>query len=512
VKVARTLDALAVGLGGLCLAILGTGGFTIGTLALTRAEDVVVALAILLGVRAFVWPYKLPHVRPEQAVLGGVIAYAVLMGFIVVTRHQALRTHALDLGYYVQLVSNMARGFGAYVTLPPMHAFGDHLSPVFYAFVPIAWVWPGAVPLLLAQTFALAAGALAVFGLARRRLKDGGVAAALALLYLVNPSLHGVNIRDIHPQAFAIALVPAAALAFDRRRYGWCALALAVTLSGREDAAIVGVGFGIWMAVARGRWLAGAVVAAVSVGILAVDVKFVMPYFRGEPYPHLQRHAYLGLSLPDILLSLVARPWRWLPVVVTVPKLTYLLAMLAPLGFLPLFAPRVLAAALPVLAVNLLSLDPVLFHHRSQYTAFVLPFLVLAAIDGYRNLRVTLVRHPVSWLTPATAVALGFVVSVVLTARTVNDLTVTRWLLDPAQRAAHHLMAQVPRDPPASVNERLVPHLGARREIYIFPSGVPESEWLLELASNAPKVPPGYLMVACEGPWMLWRRAAPPAR
>lgn len=505
--VARALDALAIGLGALSVAILGTGGFRLGALALTRAEDVIIALAILVGIRAFFWPIRLAHVRPESAVIGGVLAYAVLMGFIVVTRHHALRTHALDLGYYVQLVSNMARGYGAYVTLPPMHAFGDHFSPVFYALVPFAWVWPGAVPLLLVQTFALAAGAVAVFGFARLRLKDSGVAAAFAVLYLLNPSMHGVNIRDIHPQAFAIALVPAAALAFDRRRYGWCAVALALTLAGREDAAIVGVGFGIWMAVARGRWLAGAAVAAASIGILVVDVKLVLPYFRGEPYPHLQRHAYLGGSLPEILISLVARPWRWLPVLATLPKLTYLVAMLAPLGFLPLFAPRALAGALPVLALNLLSLDPVLFHHRSQYTAFLLPFLVIAAIDGYRNLRIALVRRPVSWLTPATVVALGFVVSVVLTSRTFNDLGVSKWLLETPQRAAHQLMAQVPPDVPASVNERLVPHLGARREIYIFPAGVPKSEWVLDLATMAPQLPPGYLMVAREGPWMLWRRA-----
>jgi len=277
-------------------------------------------------------------------------------------------------------------------------------------------------------------------------------------------------------------------------------------LAGREDAAIAGIGFGVWIAVARGRWVVGALVAAACVGVLAIDVKFVMPWFRGEPYPHLHRHAWLGHSFGEILFSLVARPWRWIPVVLTVPKLTYLLAMLAPLGFLPLLAPRTLVAVLPPLAVNLLSLDPVLVHHRSQYTAFVLPFLVLAAIDGCRQLRVAVARGRVTWPTPATAIALGFVVSCVLTARTVNDLTVTRWLLDGSQRAAHRLMVQVPAGVPASVNERLVPHLGARRAIYIFPAGLSESEWVLELASQAAQVPPTFLMVAREGPWTLWRR------
>src|SRR3989442_7205234 len=71
----------------------------------------------------------------------------------------------------------------------------------------------------------------------------------------------------------------------------------------------------------------------------------------------------------------------------TLPKLVYLAAMLVPLGFLPLLAPRALAAALPGLAMNLLSLDPVLFNYRSQYQSFVLPFFVLASVDGYARLR-----------------------------------------------------------------------------------------------------------------------------
>ena len=502
---ARLLDALAVGLGAVALAILVTGGFTVAGVPLDRAEDVVVALTILVGIRAILVKYHLPPVRPLHAVIGGVIAYGVLMSFVVVTRHQALRTHALDLGYYVQLVWNISRGHGAYVTLPPMHAWGDHFSPVFYLFAPLGWIVPGASALVVAQTAILAAGAFAVYQYGWLRLKDDGYAAALALLYLVNPSMHGVNIRDIHPQAFAIALVPAAALAFDRRRYALCAVALALTLAGREDAAVVGVGFGVWMAVVRARWAAGAAVAIASVAVLLVDVTFVMPYFRGEPYPHLGRYAWLGGSLSQILFALVLKPWVWLPVAFAPAKLLYLAAMLAPLGFLPLLAPRTLVAVMSPLAMNLLSIDSVLFHHRTQYQSFVLPFLMLAAVEGCRHLA-TMAPRRKSLVTPATVLALGFVVSIVLASRTVNDLAVTRWLLNPEHHAAYRLMDQIPEDVPASVNERFVPHLATRREIHIFPAGLPVSEYILDLSTVTPNVPPAYRKVMSEGPWTLWRR------
>src|SRR5206468_192315 len=229
---------------------------------------------------------------------------------------------------------------------PPMHAWGDHFSPVLYLFVPLGWLAPGATALLLAQTVILAAGAVVMAGFAARRLGDTRLGAGFAVLYLLSPTVHGVNVRDIHPTVFAIPLLIAAAWAVDAGRPAWAALAVVLALAGREDCAIAGVGFGVWLALARRRWLAGAGVAVACVALLWLDMNLLMPHFRGELYPHLvKRYAYLGATLPEVLASMVARPWRWIPVVFTLDKALYLVTMLAPLGFLPLAAPRAPAAA-----------------------------------------------------------------------------------------------------------------------------------------------------------------------
>jgi len=480
-RLARPLELVAGVVTAVLIAVFATGGWTVGGVPLTRAEDLVVVLAALIALRGLVAPLAVPTVPPLRAAVVGAVVYAVAMGFIVVSRHLTLKTHALDLGYYVQVVWSIAAGYGPYVTLPPMHAWGDHLSPVFYPLAPLGWLVPGAAALLLAQTLILAAGGFAV-------------------LLLVNPSLHGINIRDIHPQAFAIPLLIAAALAFDAERYWWSGAALVATLACREDAAIAVVGFGIWLAVARGRWRLGVGVAVASVLLLALDLKYVMPYFRGEPYPHLHRYAHLGSSLGDILLSLILKPWRWIGAVLSLDKLVYLLALLLPLGGLPLLGPRALVAALPPLAVNLLSFDHALFHYRSQYQAFVLPFLMLAAVDGYARLR----THRKA----GTVLALAFLASAVLTARTANDLMVTRWRLGPEQQAARELMQRIPDGVPASVNERLVPHLATRREIFVYPTGAARSDYVLEHESVLSAFPAaGYREIGRSGGWILLQRS-----
>jgi len=499
----RLLDALAAALVLGVLWIWAAGGIGVGRAGVDRAEDLIVALVVVAGARWILQAWKLPPLAPPRVVAVGVALYVVVMTFITVTRHYALRTHALDLGQYVQVIWNIAMGHGPWSTMPtvgrPINFWGEHFSPIFYLLAPLQWVWPGAAVLLVVQTLILGAGGIAVFKFGER-VVGPNAAATLATVFLLNPSLHGINLRDIHPAAFAITLLVAAAWAYEAGRWGWCAAALVLTLACREDAAVAVVGFGVWLALARRRWALGAAVAAVSLLILWVDLAIVMPPYRGEPYSHLHRWRHLGDSLPDILVSLVFRPWRWIAVVATWPKLVYLLALLAPLGFLPLLAPRALAAAVPALAMNLLSLDPILINRRAQYQAYVLPFLVLAAVEGFPRLKRWQGRRAIHVL------AFALLASLALTSRTLNDLTITKWRLGPEPLAAWALIARVPAGASVTGNDRVVPHLATRREIYLHPVNIGRSEYVLNRIETLPAPPEGYRLAGREGGWVLYQR------
>jgi uncharacterized membrane protein len=515
----RVLDAAVLLLAVTLLATLATGGLTLAGVALRRPEDVFLALVCVVALRLLLVPVRLPWPAPRRVVIAGVLLYAGLWCFITLTRHFAFQTHALDLGQFAQIAWSISHGDGPWMTLPAMHAWGDHFSPILYLLAPLAWLVPITPALLVVQSLALAAGGLVVFAFARRHLVDERLAAGLALVYLVNPSLHGINIRDIHVQAFAVPLLIAAALAFDARRWAWCALALVLVAMCREDAAVAIVGFAVWLALARGRWRLGAAVAVAAVLLLVFDTRVLIPYYRGEPYTHLlKRYAHLGRSVGDVLVTLLFRPWRWVPVVLHGAKLVYLLAILAPLGFLPLLAPAAVASALPGLAINLLTFDRVLFNYRSQYQAFVLPFLVLAAVEGCARLekRAASARPPApaepGWrerLSPGFVLGAAVLISLALTARTVNDLAVDRWRLGPEQRAVAALVERIPGGVAVTVNERLVPHLAARHEAYIYPTAVGRSEYVLDLDSVLARhpAPADFTLVARDGGWTLLRRA-----
>ncbi|HEX9126025.1 MAG TPA: hypothetical protein VF948_06460 [Methylomirabilota bacterium] len=73
-----------------------------------RPEELFLVLLGVLALRLLIAPVVVPSWRPRRVVVIGVIVYALLDSFIIVTRHWTLLTHALDLGYYVQLTWNLA--------------------------------------------------------------------------------------------------------------------------------------------------------------------------------------------------------------------------------------------------------------------------------------------------------------------------------------------------------------------------------------------------------------------
>src|SRR4030095_4141189 len=351
-----------------------------------RPEEVFLVLLGIVALRLMVAPLPVPSFRPRRVVAIGVAVYAASFSFVTLARHWTFKTHALDLAYYVQLTWNLARGAGARVSLPEMNAWGDHFSPIMYLFVPAFWIFPGPAVLLVAQSIALGLGAIAVFCIAAGWRGGERPAAVFAVLYLIHPSLHGINVRDFHSAALTIPLLLAAIYFVEAERpwLYWGSVLLILTT--REDAAIAVVGLGLWLAVTKRRWRWGMVTALGAFSLLVVDTRWLIPYFRGEPYPHLGRYAHLGRSVPEIIGTLLLHPWRVLAGMLTEKRLIYLGAMLAPLAFLPLLARECLVGLAPPPLENLLGQDPILFNHRTQYQSFILPFLFAAAIAGYDRL------------------------------------------------------------------------------------------------------------------------------
>src|SRR5438309_2994215 len=219
---------------------------------------------------------------PSLLLWSAIAAYAAAFSALSILRHRSFQTGRFDLGNMVQAVWSTAHGHPLQLTGlrgDQISRLAAHFDPVLAAFAPLWLVWPSPDSLLVAQAVAVALGALPVFWLARKHLGSERAGAAFALAYLLYPPTQWLTLNEFHPVALACPLLLFAIWYLDEGRllpFAVCAVLAATT---KEEIAFVVAGLGIWYALARGRRLEGAAIAAGGIAVALIAIEVVIPHF-----------------------------------------------------------------------------------------------------------------------------------------------------------------------------------------------------------------------------------------
>jgi len=328
---------------------------------------------------------------PRQLLVAGIVAYAAGFAALSVLRQDAFATGRFDLGNMVQAVWSTAHGHPLHVT--DLHGdqisrLGAHVDPILVLFAPLWWIWPSPDMLLVLQAIVVALGALPVFWLGRKHLSSARAGVGFALVYLVYPATGWLTLNEFHPVALATPLLLFAFWFLDEDRLLPFAVFAVAAATCKEEIPFVIAGFGVWYAVSRRRWIEGGAIVAVGVAWAAVATTVVIPHFNhGQTSDFYTRYSEVGGSPGGIVRTAFTHPGRLIDAAFTGRDLHYVLQLLWPLAFLPLLAPLVLVAALPELAVNVLSAVTTQTSIHFHYTAGLIAPLVIAAIFGAERLR-----------------------------------------------------------------------------------------------------------------------------
>ena len=323
------------------------------------------------------------------------VVYAVEMSHQVVLRYDTFKATAFDLGNMDQVLWNTIHGRLFQFTNQAIDWYGPptrlafHFEPIILP-LSLLYVFHADPRILLVfQTLALASGALPVFLLTRRYLREWPILAALmAMAYLLSPALLGVNIFDFHPVALATPLLLYAVLALTYKRYVWFLIACVLAAACKEDVPLTIAVFGILVIWKYKLPRLGITLMIGGVLWSFLAFKVIMPHF----YPGVQannfwyRYEALGSSPGAAIANILVHPWILFTTFFTLDRLYYMAGLVRSVGFLPLLAPEWLLPILPGLAINLLSTDPLLYSGVYQYNATIIPFIMIAAIHGTRRL------------------------------------------------------------------------------------------------------------------------------
>jgi uncharacterized membrane protein len=229
-------------------------------------------------------------------------------------------------------------------------------------------------------------------------------------------------------------------------------------------------------------------IAVLGLAWSAIAIGIVIPHFHtaGES-DFYGRYSEVGGSVAGIVKTTFTHPGRIAHAASSGRDLHYLLTLIVPLAGLCLLAPLVLIAALPELALNLLSSTPTQTSIHFHYTAGLIPPLVVAAVLGAKRLsRWTLA---VAMTAVVAALAGNYWLGPIPGWRDVpggSTFQATAGRVTDHDRIAAKALRLIPKSAVVSATNTLGAHLSARRRVLSFPY-VQDATWIA-----ADETQPGY--------------------
>lgn len=422
----------------------------------------------------------------------------------------------------------------------------EHFEPILVPLALLFFLWDDVRILLIAQSIALALGALPVYWIARQQfsivngLQSAGEtsnttsiapslissgrsvisnrqspipnwsALAFTAAYLLFPHLQAANIADFHADPFVVTPLLFAFWYATQRRWRWMWFWAGLAMATKETLPTLTAMLGLYLIfdfyrtkitnksfsrlqpshlpISQSPTTHGLALFTVStLWFLIATFLIVAP---------LARH-YFGTDGPIYLAQryggegdfsqLWQEPARW----------RYLIGLLAAVGLLPLLAPEMLILGLPVLLANFFSRFPGQYSGEQHYSAPLVAAFVVAAIYGARRLIDRVPPHEINGQSLKIATLIGAALWLLVWSVSYHALhgwtplsvRMEHYAMTPAAERLPGLIAQIPAEVPVSASAGVHPHVAHRRVAYVFPA-IENAEYFLIDLTDIPGVHP----------------------
>lgn len=409
--------------------------------------------------------------RANRVVWAASLLFGIWMLAMLFSLQRRYGTQTFDMAIFDQGIWLLSRFKEPFVTIRGLNLFADHTSYILVLISPLYWVFDGVNVLMFVSVGALAAGGPLTYAIARRSGLGTGLSTGLAIAYLLHPTV-AWNAWDLfHPEVLAVPLLLGAYLLVLRDRWRWALTLLVLTLTVKEDAALVVVPLGIFLAWRFKRSREGLGIAAFGVALMSFNILVVLPGLSptGE-LTNNWRYSQFGPGIGGALRGMVTKPGLLISELFGSDRLTYYAQMLGPVPT-ALLAPEMLLIAIPITAANVLSSHVHQYEIEFHYTSYALAIMTIAAISGAARLATLLKGRQ------------AVVGSIVIMAAVVGSALVSPWPQlrqdDPWRGSAHgsenvaaldEALALIPADAGVAADWFTVTHLAERVDAYMLPN------------------------------------------
>ena len=336
--------------------------------------------------------------------------YSVILSIYTALRHIFFMTRAYDLGIFLQSLWTTIHAGKFFYETPDMGIsqtgsfFGVHFAPIMFLILAIYYVLPSPYTLLTIQSILLGFAAVPLYKLAYQILKDEKKALIVSVAYLAYPPIIAANLFDFHLEAFFPIIIFSALYYLEKEDFTKFYILVLFNLLILDLASLVisttliiyGSYIKYWREIINFREMSKKLkvhIFLVTFALLAIAFAYykltiiIIQQLGVPPFSKTQNWSKLGSNLYEMIEG-IFNPYKvyeslaydW------VRKAWWLLLLLLPLIYLPLFAPIAFLPGLTIIALFLLSTYPAYYELGWQYGAMYSPLLFYATIYGLKNI------------------------------------------------------------------------------------------------------------------------------
>jgi len=422
------------------------------------------------------------------------IIFVLIFTFLSFGRHDSQKSYLNDLGVYDQAIWNTLHGDfmkASSIMVAEKNYLAAHFSPILLLFAPLYLIRATPKWFLFFQALAVGLSALPIFWYAREKLKSIAFALVFLAGYLLYPVLANGILYDFHEVVMATVFASFSFYYLEKGRdrlFIFFALLLALS---QEHLPLLVFMMGLYLIFIKKRKKFGLIVSLAALAYFFLVVGVFMPFFSttggqlalllDDPI-YGSRYAWLGKDMPEIARNILSHPAAVLKTMASKPRLDYLFRLVAPVFSLGLFSWPILII-FPLLLINLLSANGMMFNIFFYHSAVLAPFVFFSSIITFRRwfFPDIFLRRIFLALVAGASIFSAYFWSVTPLSPNykINDFV-------PSEHAQkmNEIKKIIPADASLSVQHNLGPHFSQRKEIFRFPIARDEAEYILLDESN----------------------------
>ena len=395
--------------------------------------------------------------------------YLLIAGGTTILNYLLYYAPAYDFGIWVQMFHYMKETLQPLTTVERsqlLSHFAVHFSPIYYVYLPFYLLFPNPVTLQVLQVITAASGIIPVYLLCKRRGLGKRAAAVFGVLFALYPAIAGGCYFDMHENCFLLPFLLWIFYFMETENWKGIVLFSVLTMLIKEDTPVYIACIGLYLALSKKKYGTGLFLTGLAVFVFGLTVSLMNQFGLGVMTYRYDNYASGDAGgLGMVIKTFLTNPAYALTQCITADKIKVLLALLLPLGFLPLLTKDIARYVLflPIILVNLASDYSYQYSMFHQYMFGTSAILIYLAILNYSELTAGARRYlgmvglcGSLLIMPFYSLSRSYYWKTYQSQKTGND-------------TLNLVMDSIPQTASVSASAYFVPHLADRDVIYEYP-------------------------------------------